>query len=47
MLSLLDGILEQARIDSPVGKLPATDHEVGGELMQALWRAYWMTRKDA
>ena len=45
MIDLVDGILEHAEIKTPVGILPATDHEVGGELMQVLSRLYWMTGK--
>jgi hypothetical protein len=43
MFELGDGILERATTESPVGILPATDHEVGGEMMQILSRMYWMT----
>ncbi len=44
MLQLLDGILLESKIDTPVGMLPATDHEVCGELLQSYCRAYWMTK---
>lgn len=43
MIELVDGILEHAAIETPVGLLPAIDHEVGGEMMQVLSRMYWMT----
>ncbi len=43
MIGLLDGIWEHAEIDTEVGKLPSISHEVCGELMQGLSRAYWMT----
>jgi hypothetical protein len=46
MIGLVDSILDHAEVDSPVGRLPATDHEVGGELMQILSRLYWMTRDE-
>lgn len=45
MLGLLDGIWEHAKIDTEVGKLPSTSHEVCGELMQSYSRVYWMTGK--
>jgi len=43
MLELVGGILDHASVETPVGLLPAIDHEVGGELMQVLSRLYWMT----
>ncbi len=43
MVGLVDSILAHAAVDTPVGRLPATDHEVGGELMQVLSRLHWMT----
>ncbi len=43
MVGLVDSILDHAAVETPVGILPATDHEVGGELMQILTRLYWMT----
>jgi hypothetical protein len=46
MVELVDGILEHAETETPVGTLPATDHEVGGELMQVLSRLYWMTGRE-
>ncbi len=46
MLDLVDGILANASVETPVGVLPATDHEVGGEMMQILCRMYWMTGKE-
>lgn len=47
MLGLLDDIWKNAGIDTEVGKLPSTSHEVSGEMMQSLSRMYWMTRKKA
>ncbi|MBC8180432.1 hypothetical protein H8E88_04840 [candidate division KSB1 bacterium] len=46
MIELVDGILDNAAIETPVGILPAIDHEVGGELMQVLSRLYWKTGKE-
>jgi len=46
MVELVDGILEHAEIETPVGPLPAIDHEVAGELMQILSRFYWMTGQE-
>ena len=46
MFELVDGILDHAVIETPVGLLPAIDQEVGGELMQVLSRLYWMTGKE-
>jgi hypothetical protein len=43
MVGLVDGVIENAHIQTPVGVLPAVDHEVGGEMMQILSRMYWMT----
>jgi hypothetical protein len=43
MIDLLDGVWKHATIDTEVGKLPSTSHEVCGELMQSLARVYWMT----
>ena len=47
MLALLDDIWKHCEHDSEVGKLPSTSHEVAGEMMQALSRMYWMTKKPA
>ncbi|MBX3178846.1 MAG: hypothetical protein KF886_15940 [Candidatus Hydrogenedentes bacterium] len=46
MIELLDGIWEHAEIDTEVGKLPSTSHEVCGELMQGYARVYWMTGEE-
>ena len=46
MIELMDGILDHAEIETPVGVLPAIDHEVGGEMMQTLSRLYWLTRNE-
>lgn len=46
MIGLVDSILDHAAVETPVGRLPATDHEVGGELMQVLSRLAWMTGEE-
>lgn len=46
MVELVDAILDHAAIETPVGVLPAIDHEVGGEMMQTLSRLYWLTRNE-
>jgi hypothetical protein len=46
MLELVDGILENAAVETPFGKVPSVDHEVGGEMMQVLSRLFWMTQKE-
>lgn len=46
MLELLDEIWKHATIDTEVGKLPSTSHEVAGELMQGYCRMYWMTGNE-
>ncbi len=46
MLDLVDAILEKSSIETPFGLVPAADHEVGGEMMQALSRLFWMTGKE-
>ncbi len=46
MIALVDSILDHASVETPVGVLPAADHEVGGELMQILSRLYWRTGEE-
>jgi hypothetical protein len=46
MIGLVDSILDHASVDTAVGILPATDFEVGGELMQVLARLFWMTGNE-
>ena len=46
MISLVDDIWKHASTETPVGILPATDHEVCGELMQSISRIYWRTGDD-
>lgn len=43
MVDMLDDLLKHASTETEVGVLPATDHEVCGELMQVLARMHWMT----
>jgi hypothetical protein len=46
MEELVDAVLNQSRIPTPAGSLPAVDHEVGGELMQVLSRLAWKTGEE-
>ena len=46
MLELVDAVLDHASVKTPVGLVPAADHEVGGEMMQVLSRLFWMTGKE-
>jgi hypothetical protein len=43
MRDLVDDIFKHARIDTPYGKIPSTNIEVNGELLQLLPRLYSMT----
>ena len=43
MLSLMDAMIAHGEAKTEAGILPSTSHEVAGELMQSLSRAYWMT----
>ena len=43
MRGLVDDIFKHARIDTPYGKIPSTNIEVNGELLQLLSRLYSMT----
>lgn len=43
MRGLIDDIWKHAAIETEAGILPATSHEVCGELMQVMSRLYWMT----
>jgi hypothetical protein len=45
MRGLVDDIFKHARIDTPYGKIPSTNIEVNGELLQLLPRLYCMTRQ--
>ncbi len=46
MLELLDAVWEHAEIETEVGMLPSTSHEVAGEMMQSLSRMHWMTGRE-
>jgi hypothetical protein len=46
MLELVDDIWKNAAITTPYGNIPATDHEVCGEMLQAQARIYWMTGEE-
>jgi hypothetical protein len=46
MRGLVDDIFKHARIDTPYGKIPSTNIEVNGELLQLLPRLYRMTREQ-
>lgn len=45
MRGLVDDIFKHARIDTSYGKIPSTNIEVNGELLQLLPRLYSMTRE--
>ncbi len=42
MFGIVDDIWKHAAVDTPYGKIPSTNVEVNGELLQALSRLYWM-----
>ncbi len=46
MLGMLDDIWAHADVESPYGKIPSTNVEVNGELLQVMARVYWMTGDD-
>ena len=45
MRGLVDDVFTHARIDTPYGKIPSTNIEVNGELLQLLPRLYSMTKE--
>jgi len=47
MLGLLNDVWKHGAVETEVGTLPSTSHEVAGDLMQGLSRMYWMTGNDA
>ncbi len=47
MLGILDDVWQRAAIDTPYGRVPTLDVEVGGDLLQASSRAFWMTGRRA
>ncbi len=46
MIELIDDIWKNATIETEVGLLPDTSHEVAGDLLQALSRIYWFTGEE-
>ena len=46
MIGILDDIWKYAPVNTPFGKIPSTNVEVNGEMLQALSRVYWMTGED-
>jgi len=47
MLGIVDDIWKHAPVETPYGRIPSTNQEVNGEMLQTLSRLYWMTgRKD-
>ena len=43
MTGIVDDIWKNASLETPFGKIPSTNVEVNGEMLQALSRIYWMT----
>lgn len=43
MFSMLDDVWHHAPVETPHGRIPSTNPEVNGEMLQVLARAYWMT----
>jgi hypothetical protein len=43
MVGMVDDIFAHANVDTPHGKIPTSNIEVHGELLQVLSRLYWMT----
>ena len=43
MIGIVDDIWKHAPVDTPRGKIPSTNPEVNGEMLQVLSRVYWMT----
>ena len=43
MISILDDIWKHAPVETPFGKIPSTNQEVNGEMLQSLCRVYYMT----
>ncbi len=46
MFGLLDDIWRHAAIDTRLGRIPSDNPEVNGNMLQALSRAYWMTKNE-
>ncbi len=45
MSGIIDDIWSHAAVETPAGKIPSTNAEVNGEMMQLTSRYYWMTGK--
>ena len=43
MIAILDDIWKYANTKTPFGRIPSTNVEVNGEMLQCLSRVYWMT----
>ena len=46
MLGIVDDIWKHAPVDTEYGKIPSTNVEVNGEMLQVLSRLYWMTGEE-
>ena len=46
MSGIIDDIWKHAPIDTPGGKIPSTNDEVNGEMMQLTSRYFWMTSEE-
>lgn len=46
MQRLIDDIWKHAQYESPAGKIPSTNVEVNGDLLQTMGRLYWMTGNE-
>ncbi len=43
MLGIVDDIWKHAPVETPYGRIPSSNVEVNGEMLQSLSRIYWMT----
>ena len=43
MMGIIDDIWKHAQVDTPFGKIPSSNVELNGEMLQVLSRVYWMT----
>ena len=46
MRGMVEDLWTYGAIDTEVGKIPATSHEVAGNLLQVMSRMYWMTGEE-
>ncbi len=46
MLGIVNDIWKHAPVETPYGKIPSTNVELNGEMLQVLSRLYWMTGKE-